>query len=97
MLEYAFIDNDPSLSAIPQRLSNGGLDTGPQATGPWGNISVKPDIISLSTNLSSANPPPYAQKQPMSFNRNGNNTVEYPNHQMYNPEYCNLRCIKTPS
>jgi hypothetical protein len=77
---------------IPPPKVNGGRDTGHAASGPWGSIPVIPEPISLSRNLESANPPPYAQKQPATFNRPGNNQVATPYHQIYKPEY-NLQCI----
>ena len=83
-LGYAYIDTNPQYSSIVPRLANGGLDTGPQATGPWGNISVIPEPVSYSQNLLSANPPPYGEKQPVSYERPGNNPITYPYHTIYN-------------
>ena len=83
-LGFAYLDTDPKYSAIPVRLANGGLDTGPQATGPWGNISVVPDAGAYSQNLLLANPPPHAVHQPVSYERPGNNPITYPSQDIYN-------------
>ena len=83
-LGFAYLDTDPKYSAIPARLANGGLDTGPQATGPWGNVSVIPDAGAYAINLLGANPPPNAEKQPVSYERPGNNPILYPYHNIYN-------------
>ena len=83
-LGYSYIDQ--TVSEIPPRLPNGGLDTGPQATGPWGNIPVIPDAIAYSQNLLSANPPKYAERLPVSYERPGNNPITYPYHDIYNAE-----------
>lgn len=83
-LEYSYIDE--TVIGIPPRLPNGGLDTGPQATGPWGNIPVVPDPISYSQNLLSADPPKYAERLPVSYERPGNNPITYPYHDIYNAE-----------
>lgn len=83
-LSYAYIDLDPKYSSIPERLPNGGLDTGPQATGPWGNMPIMPEPISYSQNLLKANPPPNAEKLPVSYDRPGNNPITYPYHEIYN-------------
>lgn len=95
-LGYAYIDTDPKYSAIPARLPNGGLDTGPQATGVWGNIPVEPEPIAYSKNLLSAQPPKYAERLPMSYERPGNNPITYPYHDIYNattnPKFL---CLKT--
>lgn len=92
---YAYIDTDPKYSSIPARLPNGGLDTGPQATGPWGNRSVAPEPVAYSQNLLSANPPKYAERLPVSYERPGNNPITYPYHTIYststNP---NFLCLK---
>jgi len=94
-LSYAYIGQISS--EIPPRLPNGGLDTGPQATGPWGNIPVLPEPIALSQNLLSANPPKYAERQPVSYDRPGNNPVSYPYHELYdevtNPRFLALKKI----
>jgi hypothetical protein len=95
MLTFSYIEEStPGPSTIPSRSPNGGLYTGPQASGPWGNYPVRPDSVDLSVNLLSAeNLPPNAEKQPMTFNRPGNNTVIYPYHKDYDPNY-NIRCLK---
>jgi len=94
MLSYAYISDDPSTAAIPARLPNGGLDTGAQASGPWGNVSVVPEPVALSKNLLSAKPPPNAEKQPVTFMRPGNNPVDYPYHQQYKPGESTMMCLK---
>ncbi len=83
-LGFAYLDNDPKSSAIPPRLPNGGLDTGRQATGPWGNTSVVPDANAFAQNLLLAKPPPNAEKQPVSYERPGNNPITYPYDDIYN-------------
>ena len=73
-------EQDHKFSDIPPRLVNGGRDTGPAATGPWGSIPVLPDYTALSQNLGKCvpAPPPYAQQQPTTFHRPGNNQVAKP-------------------
>jgi hypothetical protein len=52
MLQFSYIEEStPGPSTIPERLPNGGLDTGKQASGPWGNYPVRPDPVDLSKNL----------------------------------------------
>jgi hypothetical protein len=94
MLSYSYLsDNDLQNSSIPPRQSNGGRDTGAPASGPWGSIPVMPETVALSQNLLSAQPPPNAEKHPVSFNRPGNNLVQLPYHQRFNND-STLLCMK---
>jgi hypothetical protein len=95
MLRFSYIDEStPGPSSIPERLPNGGLDTGAQASGPWGNYPVRPDPVDLSKNLlTEPNVPPNAEKQPITFLRPGNNPVTYPYHRPYDPAKYNIRCL----
>lgn len=94
ILSFSYIEeSEPISAALPQPRPNGGLDTGAQASGPWGSYSVQPDPVALSKNLlSEPNLPPNAEKQPTTFKRPGNNQVEYPYHTNFNPSY-NIRCL----
>lgn len=86
-LPFAFLDDTmpmPSPAQPPARLPNGGLYTGAQATGAWGNVPVVPESHIMTTqNLLSANPPKGATVQPVSMERPGNNSVVHPYHQSY--------------
>jgi len=95
MLSYSYISEADikNGSSIPPRQVNGGRDTGSQATGPWGNVSVFPEPVALSKNLATAYPPPNAEKQPVTFVRPGNNYVEFPYHKNYKDGESTLRCI----
>lgn len=95
-MHYSYItEQDMKASVIPARMVNGGRDTGPVATGPWASISVVPDPITLSQNLGTAvpPPPPYAQQQPATFNRPGNNRVAMPYHKVFSDAH-NLQCMQ---
>jgi len=94
MLSYSYIsEEDAKNSGILPTRANGGMDTGQQASGPWGSVPVTPDPIALSKNLLSAHPPPppNAEKQPTTNNRPGNNNVEFPYHKKYKDT--NLYCL----
>ena len=95
MLLFSYIEeSEPVPSTIPPPKANGGLDTGKQASGPWGNYPVLPEPVALSRNLlSEANVPPNAEKQPVTFLRPGNNPVEYPYHHQHQPGVYNFRCM----
>jgi hypothetical protein len=71
--------NNPS-TAIPEPPVNGGLFSGPPATGPWGAIPVYPTTTNMiHNNLRSANPPPGAVfHYPGGQNRMGNNYIPQP-------------------
>jgi len=90
-MAYSFLDYKPNVPC-PPRAVNGGLYTGKPAQGNWGNYPVIPEPHILAENLLSANPPPIAAKQPVSFNRPGNNYVKYPYHIHPNKEL-NIKCI----
>jgi hypothetical protein len=91
-LGYAYVDWTGPVPAPPRRV-NGGLYTGEVAKGPWGNYPVVPDPNQLSQNLLSAMPPPNAEKQPTTFNRLGNNYVEYPNYVILDPSQPLIQCL----
>ena len=95
MLSFSYIEeSEPIPATIPAPKPNGGLDTGSQASGPWGNYPVQPDPVALSKNLLTAvGLPPNAEKQPTTFTRPGNNEVQYPYHRPYNPDKYNIRCL----
>lgn len=96
MLDYAYID--PAPVTIPPRAMNGGLYTG-QSFAPgaaWANVPVEPDVVALSKNLQSANPPPRAAAMLPSYTRLGNNTVQSPYHDVYHPAFPNIRTISKP-
>ena len=96
MLGYSYLsEEDVAASKIPPRRANGGLDTGPQASGPWGNIPVVPDPVAYSVNLlkSDVPPPPKAERQPTTFERPGNNQVDLPYHTFFDKDVYNLRCL----
>lgn len=94
MLSYSYItEQDIRNSAIPPRQLNGGRDTGAQASGPWGSIPILPDTVALSRNLLTAQPPPNAEKQPVSFTRPGNNLIDHPYHQPFKND-STLKCLK---
>jgi len=77
-------------TAIPDSLPNGGLYSGPQATGPWGNIPVIPSDTNLTHyNLRSAQPPPGATEQYVGIDRLGNNYAPMIGVYWYNPEGSN--------
>jgi len=76
-LEFAYIDYTSPVG-LPERKPNGGLYTGELATGPWKNVPVLPEPMYLAYNLLSAEPPPNAQNQPMSYIRPGNNVFQRP-------------------
>lgn len=74
MLRFSTIQNvevnlEPSL--------NGGLYTGEQFKGPWGNVSVIPDVVPMTTEtLSNGNTPPDAAlSQFGNIHRPGNNRL----------------------
>jgi hypothetical protein len=74
-------------SSLPPSLVNGGLYTGPQATGPWSNIPVVPsDTNLIHYNLRSAGPPPGSTEQYVSTDRLGNNYVPMVGVYWYNPD-----------
>lgn len=92
-LPYSYIDWKYPLAPPPFKV-NGGLYTGEAAKGPWGNYPVLPEPNELSKNLLTANPPPNAEKIPITYNRAGNNFVTFPNHTLYNNDYPQLICRK---
>ena len=69
-MNYNFIKyNEPNLPVL-----NGGLYTGEPFKGPWGNVPVIPDAVSMiHYTLRSANPPPNAILQYGNSIRPGNN------------------------
>jgi hypothetical protein len=70
--------SDPN-TAAPAAAHNGGLYSGQQFTGPWGNVPVTPTTTEhINNNLRSANPPPGATEQYIGTNRLGNNFVSMP-------------------
>ena len=82
-LGYSYIEWSSPVQA-PARLANGGLYTGDEAKGNWGNVPVVPESHILTTqNLLSANPPPGAVKIAISQERPGNNAVQHPYHVSY--------------
>lgn len=94
-VSFSYIEESmPINAAIPSRKPNGGLYTGKQATGPWGNHPVTPEPIALAHNLLSAKPPKNAEKQPTTFLRPGNNPIEYPWQTLYNSDYSHMQCMK---
>ena len=96
MLGYSYIsEEDIANSKIPPRRANGGLDTGPQASGPWGNVPVSPDPVSYSRNMlnTMTAPPPKAERQPTTFERPGNNHVDLPYHNYFNKDVYTMRCL----
>lgn len=95
MLGYSYIDWQGPVEA-PEPSLNGGLFTGaPFKPGaPWGNIPVKPDAVSLSQNLKTANPPPRAMEMLPSYTRPGNNHVDSPYHTVYHEGFPNLKVTK---
>lgn len=69
---------DPE-TAMPPRPVNGGLFSGPPATGPWGAIAVTPTTTNyIHHNLRSAGPPPGAIYQYPGYTRMGNNYTPRP-------------------
>ena len=72
--------------AVPPALPNGGLYGGPQATGPWANIPIQPEMHIYIANLASAEPPPGALNQMVGTNRLGNNTLTQPPVRFYVPK-----------
>ncbi len=94
MLGYSYID--PTPVTIPERSINGGLYTGQKFIegAPWANVPVEPDVVPLSKNLQSANPPPRAAPMLPSYTRPGNNQVNSPYHETYHPAYPNIRALK---
>jgi hypothetical protein len=96
MLGYSYIsEEDIAASVIPPRRPNGGLDTGRQASGPWGSVDVMPDPVSYSRNLLNNHtpPPPRAERQPTTFERPGNNNVQLPYHTFFDKDVYTLRCL----
>jgi hypothetical protein len=71
---------------VPTPAPNGGLYSGPQATGPWANIPIQPEMHIYIANLSSAEPPPGAQNQMVGTNRLGNNTLMQPPVRFFVPK-----------
>ena len=92
-LGYSYIDWVYPNKVPPPKV-NGGLYTGEPANGPWGNYPVIPEPNELSKNLLSANPPPNAEKIPMSYNREGNNYVTYDDYQLLNNNHPLMLCRK---
>ena len=72
--------------AVPPPLPNGGLYGGPQATGPWANIPIQPEMHIYIANLASAQPPPGALNQMVGTNRLGNNTITQPPVRFFVPK-----------
>ena len=72
--------------AVPAPLANGGVYGGPQATGPWANIPIEPEMHVYIANLASAQPPPGALNQMVGTNRLGNNTITQPPVRFYMPK-----------
>jgi hypothetical protein len=95
-LSYSYIDysTHPYPIQPPPRKVNGGLYTGEEARGPWGNVPVVPEPNEIAKNLLSANPPPLAEKLPIAFNREGNSAVTFPDYQEYSPSYPMTLCRK---
>jgi len=94
-LAYSYINYTSPVPAPPRSL-NGGLYTGePFAPGAkWGNVPVVPDADTYTQNLASANPPPGGLAVLPSFNRPGNNYVNYQYaYTDFSPSY-NIRCRK---
>lgn len=91
MLEFSFIETTYPIKP-PPRAPNGGLYTGETAYGNWGNVPVEPETHILAENLLSANPPPNAHKQPMSYERPGNNYIIHPYHTQPRSDL-NIKCI----
>jgi len=79
--------NNPD-TPMPPPPKNGGLFSGPEATGPWGAIPVTPTTTNyIHHALRSANPPPGAVYHYPGTNRTGNNYVPMPGvHWLNDPE-----------
>jgi len=92
-LSYSYIDWQYPLPPPPRKV-NGGLYTGTPARGLWGNFPVVPEPNELEQNLLSANPPPNAEKLPITYNREGNNHVTYPHYGPLGDIYGNIYCRK---
>ena len=71
---------------VPPTLPNGGIYGGQQATGPWANIPVEPEMHVYIANLASAQPPPGAMNQMVGTNRLGNNTITQPSVRFFVPK-----------
>jgi len=93
-LSYSYIDLKYPIAPPPRKV-NGGLYTGESAKGSWGNYPVVPEPNELAQNLLSANPPPNAEKLPISFNREGNNFVTYPDYKEYDKTHPMTLCRKS--
>lgn len=85
-LGYSYIDTQFPIPPPPRKV-NGGLYTGKPGTGAWRNYPVIPEPNDLSQNLLTANPPPNAEKVPMTYNREGNNYVTYPHFGEFDKNY----------
>lgn len=92
------IINKNPYSPLPSPKPNGGLDTGYQATGPWGALSCYYDASWLTReNLKSAgdNVPPTAFFQLQSGIRPGNNTyIPIPEVKRYDNDKLDIYCIQ---
>jgi hypothetical protein len=65
--------------SLPTSPVNGGLFSGPPATGPWGAIPVPPSgTYYVHYNLRSAHPPPGAIYHYIGYNREGNSYQTMP-------------------
>ena len=91
-LEFSYIDWKSSVP-LPPRLPNGGLYTGELAKGAWGNFPIEPDANVYASHLTTDISPPGIEKRETSFNRPGNNSINYPNHTYYDNNTYNIRCI----
>jgi hypothetical protein len=91
MQPYTYIDYTSPVKC-PPRLPNGGLYTGETAKGPWGNFPVIPEQHIMLQNLLSANPPPGAEKIPITTERPGNNHIQLPYHGNFS-QTTNIHCI----
>ena len=73
---------------------NGGLYTGVPAYGPWGAVPVVPEATSMTYNTLKSEVPqtlvPGGQTRP------GNNTMDFGNRFIYNPQY-NIACVRPAS
>lgn len=80
-------------TAMPPSPKNGGLFSGPEATGPWGAIPVVPTTTNyIHHNLRSANPPPGAVYHYPGTNRMGNNYIPMPGVYWLNDPEVNMDC-----
>lgn len=89
-MKYSIFDN--SKSGIPKPSLNGGLYTGEEFKGNWGNVYVQPDVVYMNNvNLITANPPKTALTQYGDIIRPGNNDPMFQNIKQFSEKH-NIIC-----